>query len=282
MLGGLAVQCGDAVHVVSNDTLGGVHGEDARVAQVTRAAAVAFEGLGIFDGDEGRGDGGQAQGGGDQGDAGFGQLGCLVRRLREARHEVLLAEHDGGDPFRGAGEVSQVEVGLGQLDQQVDGEVPLGQSELLFALGQEVVEGFHFIGRADHGEDESGEGGGADGIDVQQHAADVVHAVAAHDNVDPVGKGLGQHGRNGLPAMGLVGFRYTVLEIEDDRPGPGGQLGRVVAQLVEVEIPHIQGRRGITDLVGGGATVGGGGNRLGHGGCVLEPVKDRPISPAAG
>jgi len=278
--GGLQVEGGDAEDVVRDGALGRMDGQDTGVAEIAGPLAVALESLGVLDGDVGGSDGGHAGGRGDQGDAGFGQIGGAVRSGGEARQEVLFAEDDGADPLRGGDHLAQVQKGLRQFDEQVDGKMAFGQAEFLFLVGQQPVEGLDLVGGRDHGQDVAGEVGAGRELDVLDHGRHIVHAVAPDHDLHARRKWARQHGVDGEAAVGPVLGDDAVLEVEDDRPGLFRQDRSVVVDLVEVEVPNVQ-RSGLGNgphdgllRLGGrapGVAVGigrRGGGGMDHGGAI--------------
>ena len=241
LFGGLHVQGRRPIVGVCQRALAGMERKGAGVSQLAGPAAIPFKPLGVVSRRRKARRWQGTQGGGHEGDAGFGQVGGFGATGGEARHEVFAAKHDRGDPRGGAGQIGEVEVGLGQLDQQVDGEVPFGQSQLFFFVGQEVVKGFDFVYPARHRQYEPAEGGMGDFVEVEQQPAGVVHAVAAHEDLDPCGHGLGENGLDGLAPGGLVAGADAVFYVQDDGAGTGGKGRGLVVQLEEIRAAHVHG-----------------------------------------
>ena len=121
------------------------------------------------------------------------------------------------------------------------GKWPFGQSQLFFFVGQEVVKGFDFVYPARHRQYEPAEGGMGDFVEVEQQPAGVVHAVAAHEDLDPCGHGLGENGLDGLAPGGLVAGADAVFYVQDDGARTGGEGRSLVVQLEEIRAAHVHG-----------------------------------------
>ena len=215
-------------------------GEDAGVPQFPRAAAVPFESLGVLHGDVGGGDGGDLLGGGDEGDAGLGQVGRGIGTLWEAGQEILFAKHHGSHAGRSLDHVFQLEVGLGQFDEEVDGEMALSQPEFLLALAEEVVKGQDLVRGGHHGQDVAREVGPGGQLHVGDHGVEVVHAIAPDQHLDAFRQGTDQDLVDGQPALGAGLRSDTVLQIEDDGSRTFGQTRPGMVHFVEIDVAQVE------------------------------------------